>query len=494
MDGGAYLTTLLDPSAAVDGEAIILDPRDPLPSARLLRSKCFNHSDGCTLHHVAGTFWRWDGHRYQELESTSLRSTVYHFTEATKKRARDGSLVPFAPSTTSVNHIIDALSAVSFTRASAPCWLDNDAPRPDPLEIVATPSGLLHLRPDGQPTLIGPSTPLWFSPNALAYEYNPDAPAPVSWLDFLACVFDADEESLNLLQTWFGYVLTGDTRLQKMLLLIGPPRSGKGTIGRVLANMIGLANVAAPTLAGLGTNFGLWSLVGKLLAIISDARLSGRTDQAVVTERLLSISGEDHLTVDIKNREPATVKLPTRIMVMTNELPRLNDASGALANRFLILRLDKSFLGREDHDLTDRLLAELPSILNWAIEGWQLLRQQGRFYQPSTGASTIAELIDLAGPIRAFVRDSCDVAPALTIPVSELYIAYELWCSEQGQEHPPTAAVFGRDLRAAFPTVSVSQPRDGEARIRVYNGISLNESTAAAVSKERMRRDYVGRR
>src|SRR5262245_42248056 len=35
------------------------------------------------------------------------------------------------------------------------------------------------------------------------------------------------------LQTWFGYNLTPDTSLQKIAALVGPPRSGKGTIGRV---------------------------------------------------------------------------------------------------------------------------------------------------------------------------------------------------------------------------------------------------------------------
>ena len=71
-----------------------------------------------------------------------------------------------------------------------------------------------------------------------------------------------------------------DTRQQKILMLVGPKRSGKGTIAKVLAQLIGLKNVCAPTLASLGMNFGLWPLVGKSLAIIADARLSNRSDIA----------------------------------------------------------------------------------------------------------------------------------------------------------------------------------------------------------------------
>ena len=63
----------------------------------------------------------------------------------------------------------------------------------------------------------------------------------------------------------------------------------------------------------------------------------------VVVERLLSISGEDAQTVDRKNLSQVTCKLPVRFAILTNELPRLNDASGALVGR--ILR--QTFPGRQ---------------------------------------------------------------------------------------------------------------------------------------------------
>jgi hypothetical protein len=67
-------------------------------------------------------------------------------------------------------------------------------------------------------------------------------------------------------------------------------------------------------------------------------------------------------------------------MMLTNELPRLLDNSGALANRFIVLVLERSFYGREDPALANRLLGELPGILNWAMEGYRRLRARGHFY------------------------------------------------------------------------------------------------------------------
>ncbi|MFG2224847.1 hypothetical protein [Streptomyces sp. NPDC048644] len=65
----------------------------------------------------------------------------------------------------------------------------------------------------------------------------------------------------------------------------------------MLKKLVRKANLAGPALAGLGTNFGLSTLVGKPLAVISDARLSGN-DNSQVVERLLTISGEDTIDID----------------------------------------------------------------------------------------------------------------------------------------------------------------------------------------------------
>ena len=56
----------------------------------------------------------------------------------------------------------------------------------------------------------------------------------------------------------------------------------------------------------------------------------------IAVERLLSISGEDTITSTASTASPWTGRLPTRFMILTNELPRFTDSSGALASRFVI--------------------------------------------------------------------------------------------------------------------------------------------------------------
>jgi putative DNA primase/helicase len=257
-------------------------------------------------------------------------------------------------------------------------------------------------------------------------------------------------------------------------LLIGPTRSGKGTIARVLADLLGKGNVAGPTLASLGTNFGLAPLIGKPLAVVSDARLAGSNVHQVV-ERLLSISGEDRLTIDRKYREPWSGKLPARFVILSNELPRFGDASGAIANRFVVLAMHESFLGRENTSLIQELTAELPGILLWALDGLDRLTRQGRFTEPKSSADSIVALQDLVSPVAAYVRDNCDVGVGHEILIDYLFADWSTWCEGNGHKRG-SVQTFGRDLRAVIPHLRVARPRVGDAkRERRFQGVQLKD-------------------
>lgn len=350
----------------------------------------------------------------------------------------------------------------------APCWLDGTR-GPDPRHLLAVRNGLYDL--NAEQFLPHSASYLTFA--AAGFDYIPDAACPTAWTSFLRSVWCDDPESIACLQEWFGYLLTADTRQQKLLFLLGPTRAGKGTIATVLKNLVGSRNVTNPTLSSLAGTYGLWPLVGKSVALISDARISGRTDSAQVVESLLRISGEDSVDVERKYLPPITnTKLSTRFIVLSNELPNLADASSALVGRMILLRLTRSFYGSEDTNLADRLLTELPGILLWSIAGVRRLRERGRFTQPRSGAESIGEMKELASPVSAFVRERCNVGRG-SVEVKDLFDAWKKWCEETGRREHGTIQIFGRNLTAAHPSVKLTRPRKGGVPTRVYEGIKI---------------------
>jgi putative DNA primase/helicase len=136
------------------------------------------------------------------------------------------------------------------------------------------------------------------------------------------------------------------------------------------------------------------------------------------------------------------------------------------------LQMARSWYGQEDHELTDRLVRELPGILLWAMEGWNRLQERGRFIQPASSREIIREMEDLTSPVGAFVRERCELGNDFSIRMADLYEAYQKWCEDNGRK-PTSQQVFGRDLRAAQPDIGDSQPRARGARVRVYKGIRL---------------------
>jgi len=429
--------------------------------------------EGGRILHWRGDFYGWDGTRYVIRDRIYIEQRLYYFMVECKtvKNTKEGEeIVGFSPNTSKVNDVAHSLRAVCYADVPEPqCWIEQFPGDPPAGEIIAFRNGFLHW-----PTrTMYPATDRLFVTSALEFDYDPHAAPATSWTTFLDGLWPDDPESIMALADMFGYLLTDDTSQQKMFMLIGPPRSGKGTILRVLESLVGYHNRVSPSLAGIGTQFGLQPLIGKRLAMISDARLSGKTDQQPIVENLLRISGEDALSIDRKNISAWTGKLPTRFVLASNELPAFSDASAALANRFMLFKFTQSFLGKEDMGLTGKLLKELPSIVLWALDGLERLQKRGYLLRPKSSQELADDMVEQTSPMSAFVAEKCIVGAGNGCDRDDLFAVWKTWCSDQGRDHPGTKVSFGRQLSAAFPGIRRSQPREAGTRLNLYSGIRL---------------------
>jgi putative DNA primase/helicase len=456
---------------------VLPPPTDPMAVARKFVEHCCLHygeTGELTLRCWQGAWWAWRTTHWTEVEEREVRSLLYAFTEHALYYTSNGSLSSWLPTRRKIGDLLEALCVplLLSNNVDQPCWLDHrDIAGP----VVATTNGLL----DVSTRTLHPHSPMFFNVTSVPFAYDPGAPPPRRWLDFLDQLWPQEPDAIAVLGEWYGYVVSGRLDLHKILLMVGPTRGGKGVIARVLSAMIGKRNVSGPTLHSLGGDFGLAPLIGKSLALISDARFVGK-NSGIVVERLLSISGEDTLTVNIKYREQWSGKLPCRLHVISNELPRLGDASTAVIGRIVLLPLTRSWLSKEDHGLESALLAELPGILNWSLAGLERLTftNKNRFTVVAAADEAVTAMRDLSSPVGAFVRERCKTGGKEMVEVNKLYAGYKNWCEDN--EHPKsTKQVFGRDLRAVVPSIRVVQPGTVD-RSRHYVGLSLREGTADA--------------
>jgi putative DNA primase/helicase len=425
----------LDDERAATGGLLLASPYDPMPVARALTGRLPSTSGVPHLRWWRGDFYQWDGTRWVVQQDSTIAKWLYTETENALCEL-DGEIVRWSPTASKIGTLIDALGKAVVARR----WEDED------VRCIAVGNGILEVLADGERKLM-PHDPRRFNLSALPFDYDPDAECP-RWCAFLSEVLPGDEEAHGFLGEWLGYLVSGRTDQQKIAHLYGARRSGKGTIGRVTEALLGPSSVSSPTLRSLIGQFGEAPLIGKTLAILSDINWSMR-DISDAVEVLKSISGEDSRDIDRKNRESWHGKLGVRFMILGNDEPKFTDASGALAGRMIHLKFSTSFYGREDPGLTDHLLAELPGILNWSLDGLDRLNKRGRFKPPASSKAAEREVLRGTSPVYGFIDDRAVMARnADPVPLNDVYGAYREWCQLQGLERVITRDVFSRYLRS----------------------------------------------
>ncbi len=442
----------------------------PLDWARMFVGEQHTNAMGVTLRWHRDEYFAWTGSHYRVVPDSDLQGAILqwlddHGTGATPRLASD--VLKCAASEVRVPFDVEPPVHIGEHGNTRRNW-------------VAMRNGLLDLNDvlQGKAVTLTAHSPRWFSSFSLPYDFMPDAKCPV-WFETLDAIFDGDEERVDLLGEWFGYCLTDDTALHALLLIEGPPRSGKGTILRTLAATIGEANCVSPRLSGLAERFGLAELQGKRLALCPDAHL-GHGDKALATLELLKlISGEDAIAVERKFLPSVTVRLRTRFALAVNELPKFGDSAGALGTRVHILPCRNSFLGREDRALESKLTAELPGIFRWAVEGLVRLRGQGEFTRPTISREIEADFSRLVSPLKAFVDDRCEVRPGVEVERDHLWAAWKEWCEQNGHL-AGSRELLGSRLRAMIPGLDAGQHRQSDgSRPWFHVGIGLKETVYA---------------
>jgi len=228
-----------------------------------------------------------------------------------KQTKNDSKIVRVRPSNSRVKDILGAMAALEGVHIRPEQHaLASLTGKYNPKDIIAMNNCLLDI--SGDEPKEQPLSEEFYTFNYLPFDYDSEADCN-QWLKFLSEIFtkktesaewdgekedfigkydsSADESAIFILQEWMGYFITSETHLQKIFGLIGPRRSGKSTIGKVIRALVGPKNTASPTLTSLATEFGLQPLLNKTIGIIGDANISGKASDILrAVERLKSIS------------------------------------------------------------------------------------------------------------------------------------------------------------------------------------------------------------
>ena len=146
------------------------------------------------------------------------------------------------------------------------------------------------------------------------------------------------------------------------------------------------------------------------------------------------VSGEPS-TVEHKHRDPFEMRPFSTCWFGTNHMPHTRDFSDGLFRRALVVEFNNKFkpeLGNCDPLLRDKLMAELPGILNLALNAYAGVVARGCFTLPESCKQARNRWRTEADQVAQFVEDECTTDAVGRVEPKRLFSAYRQWADECG--------------------------------------------------------------
>jgi putative DNA primase/helicase len=244
----------------------------------------------------------------------------------------------------------------------------------------------------------------------VTYDQKADAPL---FQAFLEQVFRDDNDKADKIKCvleLMGYTLMSHARHELFVMLIGPGANGKSVLLAILEALVGKKNVAGVQPANFSDKFQRAHLHKKLANIVTELKQG----EMIADAELKGITSGEPSTVEHKHRDPFVLRPFSTCWFGTNHMPRTHDFSDALFRRAVILQFNRTFTKEEqDSELKDKLLTELPGILNLALDAYDSALVS-TFTQPGSTETAKQEWRLEADQVAQFVDDVCERDPKAT--------------------------------------------------------------------------------
>jgi len=268
-----------------------------------------------------------------------------------------------------------------------------------------------------------------------------------TWDAFLERV-QPDPDVRLWLRRWAGYCLTGLTSEQSFVVLHGLGANGKSVFAETLKKLLGSYAVSADfsTFTAKDKNDLIRNDLARLdkvrLVVASEGPEGARLDEDLVKR----VTGGDEITARFLHREFFCFKPRFKLLLVTNHRPSISGTDHGIWRRVVLVPWLVT-IPREEQDrrLAERLEAELPGILCWALQGLDEYLALG-LDLPRAIMAANAEYRQDSDTVGLWIEDSCLLNPAGRATNGDLYQSYAMWAGAAGHR-PMSAKTLGDRLR-----------------------------------------------
>ncbi len=276
-------------------------------------------------------------------------------------------------------------------------------------------------------------------------EFVPGATCP-TWLSFLDRIFAGNAEIIGFMQRAAGYSLTGSTAEQCLFLLWGTGANGKSTFVNAVRAVIGdYATQTDPAAFMSRDRSGASSDIARLRGARLVSAIETEDGQLLAESLVKQLTGQDTIAARFLYAEHFEFVPAFKIWLAANHKPVVRGDDYAIWRRIhLVPFLVQIPEAERDKNLPDKLLHELPGILNWAIAGCLAWQAKGLSPPDEVRVATAAyrREMDL---MQDFIEAVGVVSPRAQVAASVLYASYRTWAEATGHR-AMSQTKFGRKM------------------------------------------------
>jgi putative DNA primase/helicase len=419
----------------------------------------FVRDHGNVVRYVASwrSFFVYDGRRFRRDDTgetyrlaRGVIGTLYQEASSERDREQREKMAKFALSCESEGRLGALLELVKTEPEIAVAAREFDA---DP-SLLNVDNGTIdlrtcELREHRAADLLTKVAPVAFDPSARRPMFE----------SFLERIMGSNPALTAFLQRAVGYSLTGSTIEQVFLLLYGTGANGKTTFVELMRRAFGDYAQQADFetfLARKSPSNGPRNDIAKLLGARAVFAVEAEAGRRLAESTMKQLTGGDTVTCRRLHEEFFEFSPEFKLWLVCNHRPVVRDSSNSMWRRVRLVPFAVTIPPEEqDHSLLEKLSAELPGVLAWAVEGCLEWRRHG-LGEPEEIAEATEAYREDQDVIGAFVKSCCAQDEGAKIKAKNLYDTYKIWAEDNGQVAMSQTAFGLRLVERGF-----SKKRDG---------------------------------
>jgi putative DNA primase/helicase len=274
-------------------------------------------------------------------------------------------------------------------------------------------------------------------------EYDPEARAGI-FEAFLERILPS-EDMRTFVQRAVGYSLTGDVSERVFFILHGLGKNGKSTLLEAVKAVLGDHAMTTPVETLLLKTGGVPNDIARLKGARFVSASENEKGRRLAESLVKAMTGKDTISARFMRGEWFDFKPTHKLWLATNHKPEIQGTDPAIWDRIRLIPFDIRIPEEEqDKHLDERLLAELPGILAWAVRGCLEWRQEGLGEPDAVRKATAAYKAEM-DVIQDFIDECCVEDEGAWATVSALHKEYVEWCVKNA-EKPEKKRPFARQL------------------------------------------------